>query len=73
MISFETFFLESLNIYRPKSNDVFYHGSPIDFDPRAISKGVKGLVYVTRNIEHTIDYAIQNDDSKGFILFFCFW
>lgn len=74
MVSFEEFFLES--VFRPRPNDVFFHGSVGDFEPSLITGNVHkdGLVYLTRNINHVLDYAQTHNNfgsrapvTKGFI------
>jgi hypothetical protein len=52
MIPFEIFF-ETYNQreYKPRPNDVFFHGSLKDFDLKDIQNS-EGLIYLSRNFHH---------------------
>lgn len=67
MLSFEEYFLESTSTYTPRPSDIFFHGSVDNFEPSLITgnKHKDGLVYLTRNIEHVLDYAVGQQTSFG--------
>lgn len=64
---FYQFFLEK---YTPRKGDVFFHGGLKDFDD--ITPDSNGLVYVTRNVNHAMEYAhhapfASSQNTMGFV------
>jgi TP901 family phage tail tape measure protein len=56
-------------LYKLRPTDLFYHGSPADFDPSKIRTDRDGLVYLTRDLKHALNYAKgkKKKDKNGFV------
>lgn len=69
MINFKLFFENhTQKSYHPRAGDVFYHGSLNDYDPKDVlskSEDRKGLIYVTRDLRHAMQYAQGIPENFG--------
>lgn len=70
-MNFKEFFYDVfLENYTPRKGDIFFHGSLKDFDD--ITPDVNGLVSVTRNVAHAMEYAhhtpfASSQNTTGFV------
>jgi hypothetical protein len=65
MIPFKDFYSLHNEDYTPRKGDLFFHGSPEDFENFEAKEWMHGLAYVTRNLEHAMEYAAGRQMNFG--------